>query len=92
MTEQLEYTARPACVVCGQYLDLLPPPSRRGRRRQYCSNRCRQIAYRVRQAYRRSRLLATDPAAARWLDALEGVDINKVYREHKIRSRRSKCP
>lgn len=85
MEPQPEYTARPSCVVCGQYLDLLPPPSRRGRQRRYCSNRCRQIAYRTRREYRRKKLLTTDPAAARWLDALQGVDVNKALGLPKAR-------
>lgn len=43
---------RPCCPVCTQYLNLLPLPKPGGRRRIYCSNRCRQRAYRLRKAKR----------------------------------------
>ena len=39
-----------ACAHCGRYFD---PVARPGRRRRYCSDRCREAAYRARRAAER---------------------------------------
>lgn len=40
----------PHCPICGQILNLIPRKRKGGRPRIYCSNRCKQRAYRLRRA------------------------------------------